>query len=52
MPKIAKKIHVVLGVSYINEFSFLQIIGLCERVIGVCTDVVFRHIHKIVKSDY
>ena len=39
MSKIAKKIHLVMGVLYINEFSFLQIIGLCERVIGLCMDV-------------
>jgi len=52
MSKIAKKIHLVMGVLYINKFSFLQIIDLCERVIGVCSDVVFRRIRKIVKSDY
>ena len=41
-----------MGVLYINEVSFLQMIGLYWRIIGVCTDVVFRRIRKIVKTDY
>jgi len=53
MSKIAKKIHLVMGVLYINEFSFLQIIGLCERVIGLCMDVglgAFIKLWKVIIS--
>ena len=38
--KITKKGYWVMGGSYINEISFLQLISLYRRVIRVCADVV------------
>jgi len=40
--KITKKGYWVMGGSYINEISFLQLIGLYWGVIRVCADVVLR----------
>jgi len=39
--QITKKIYWDMSGLYVYEISFLQLIGLYRRVIGVCIDVVY-----------
>jgi hypothetical protein len=39
--KITKNIYWVMSALYMNEFSFLQFIGLYLQVIGLCIGVFY-----------